>query len=133
MRPEGGGSPARVWLARAKSNMALANTKDREGVFLEELCFNAQQASEKALKAVLQFKGIPFRYVHDLEELITALERNQVSVPADLKAAAALTEYAVELRYPGTYEPVTETEYQQAIEMAGRIIRWAEGIIDGSD
>ena len=38
---------------------------------LEDLCFEAQQAAEKAIKAVLVFKGIKLRFVHDIAELLT--------------------------------------------------------------
>jgi len=42
----------REWLNRARSNLALAKAK-RKGVYLEALCFDAQQAAEKAIKALL--------------------------------------------------------------------------------
>ena len=42
----------REWLNRARSNLALANMHGA-GVYLEDLCFNAQQAVEKAIKALL--------------------------------------------------------------------------------
>ncbi len=38
----------REWLNRARSNLALASAQG-EGVYLEDLCFNAQQAVEKAI------------------------------------------------------------------------------------
>jgi len=47
------GSPEE-WLMRAKSNLALARADKPEGVFWEDMCYNAQQAAEKAVKAVLQ-------------------------------------------------------------------------------
>lgn len=40
-----------IWLQRAHSNLILANKGKLKGVMLEDLCFNAQQAAEKALKA----------------------------------------------------------------------------------
>lgn len=61
------------WLARAKSNLAMARREKTEEVFWEDLCFETQQAAEKALKAVLQSRAIRFRYVHSLEELIIPL------------------------------------------------------------
>lgn len=36
------------WLARARSNLVRASLK-MPGVYLEDLCFDAQQAAEKAL------------------------------------------------------------------------------------
>lgn len=45
------GTP-RDWLGRAKSNLARARQPKPDEVFWEDLCFDAQQAVEKALKAV---------------------------------------------------------------------------------
>ena len=42
----------REWLNRARSNLVQAQTR-LAGVYLEDLCFAAQQAAEKAIKAVL--------------------------------------------------------------------------------
>jgi HEPN domain-containing protein len=42
-----------TWLARARSNLKLARLGGSQPeIFLEDLCFDAQQAAEKALKAV---------------------------------------------------------------------------------
>ena len=90
------------------------------------MCFHAQQAAEKSLKAVLLHHAISFRFVHDINELISALDRNGVSVPDKVKAAAELNEYAVEARYPGDYEPVGEKEYHKAIAMAENVVIWAQ-------
>jgi len=52
MRPEDPADP-QAWLLRAKSNFNLAEKGGRlKGVLFEDLCFNAQQAAEKALKSV---------------------------------------------------------------------------------
>ena len=49
----------REWLNRARSNLVQAE-QVRPGVYLEDLCFQAQQAAEKALKALLLARDIPF-------------------------------------------------------------------------
>ncbi len=41
------------WLNRARSNLAQARLGRQPEVYLEDLCFQAQQAAEKALKALL--------------------------------------------------------------------------------
>ena len=61
-----------------------------------------------------------------MAELITLLERHKVSLPEDVRNAAVLTDYSVEARYPGPFEPVTEDEFQQALHIAGCVILWAE-------
>lgn len=124
------GSP-QEWLARAQGDLALAVIPLPEGGFYEDLCFHAQQAAEKALKAVYLHHGWTFRYVHDLEELITSLRRNGLTVPEDVAEAVVLTSYAFEMRYPGHGEPVTEEESRRAVALAEAVVRWAEPLIEG--
>ncbi len=52
--------------------MLLAKTK-KEGVYLEDLCFHAQQAAEKAIKALLIDRDIEFPYIHDIAGLFALL------------------------------------------------------------
>lgn len=119
------GSPA-DWLARAEGDLALAKVTLPEGGFYEDLCFHAQQAAEKALKAVYRIKGLTFRYTHDLDELISGLEKQGVDIPTEVKETIILTEYAGEARYPGLTEPVTVKEHQEALRLAEKMVTWAQ-------
>ena len=119
------GSPS-DWIARARGDLALARAPLPEGGFYEDLCFHAQQAAEKALKAVYLHHGWLFRYVHDLEELVSGLERQGLAVPEDVKECLVLTTFASEMRYPHLSEPVTEAELRAAADLAERAICWAE-------
>jgi len=49
--------------------------------------------------------------------------------PQDVWEAVHLTDYAVETRYPGRVEPVTEDEYREAVALADRVVQWAEQIL----
>lgn len=117
------------WLKRARSNLAIAKQPKPEDVYWEDLCFEAQQAAEKALKAVLLFKNIQFRFVHDLAELLTLLERNSILFPENIRSAAELTDFSVEARYPGPSETVTEEEFKEAFQIAEAVVAWAESQI----
>jgi len=119
------GAPAE-WLRRAKSNLIRAQQPRPEGVCWEDLCFDAQQAVEKALKALLVYYHIPFRFVHDIAELLTLLEQSNVNLPEDVRLAASLSDYAVAARYPGPMEPVTEEEYREAVSLAEAVLRWVD-------
>ena len=110
-------------MRRAKADIRLA------GVYLEDLCFDAQQAAEKAIKALLIQRGVDFPYVHDLARLLTLLEETGEKIPASIKKAEALTKYAVVSRYPGLAEPVTRTEHKKAVAIAEVVVRWAGGIL----
>ncbi len=128
MTPRELGAPEE-WLRRAKSNLAIARQSGSQDIYPEDLCFEAQQAAEKALKAVLISRRVPFRFVHDIAELLTLLEKSGLTLPDDIRAAAGLTDYAVESRYPGPFEPVSAQEYQDALRIADAVVGWAELLI----
>lgn len=49
----------RLWLKRAKSNLARAELgRNALDILYEDLCFDAQQATEKALKGLMAFLRI---------------------------------------------------------------------------
>ena len=121
----------REWLNRARSNLARAQAKIT-GVYLEDLCFDAQQAAEKAIKALLIKRGVTFPYVHDLARLVNLLEQAGQEIPEFVQRVEALTRYAVVTRYPGLAEPVTEAHYQEAVAVAKAVLEWVEDQL-GSD
>ncbi|HWQ69769.1 MAG TPA: HEPN domain-containing protein [Patescibacteria group bacterium] len=119
------------WLARARGDLALSRVPLPEGGFYEDLCFHAQQAAEKALKAVYVSRGWTFRYTHDLEELITGLQRRGIDIPEEIQQAVVLTSFAFESRYPGIGDPVTNEEYVQAVDLAASVLQWVETLVGG--
>jgi len=121
----------REWLNRARSNLARAREGSRiAGVYFEDLCFDAQQAAEKSLKALLIRRGIRFPYVHDLAELLGLVEQAGQEVPRAVRQVARLTRYAVVTRYPGLLEPVTREQYEEAVALAEEVVRWAQEVIE---
>jgi len=121
----------REWLNRARSNLAKAKGGIHiPNVYLEDLCFDAQQAAEKALKALLIHRGVRFPYIHDLAELLGLVEQAGQDVPDAVRQAARLTRYAVVARYPGLSEPVTLEEYEEAVAIAREVVRWVQEVIE---
>jgi HEPN domain-containing protein len=90
------------------------------------LCFHAQQAAEKAVKALLIMYGVEFPYVHDIAQLLTLLERAGQEIPEPVRQAERLTRFAVFTRYPGVGPPVSHQEHSEAINIAEAVVRWAE-------
>ena len=115
----------REWMNRARSNLVLAKNRIL-GAYLEDLCFAAQQAAEKAIKALMIARKMDFPYVHDLGSLLASLEETGEIVPEAIRSAVSLTTYATATRYPNTGTPVTEQEYREAIAIAEAVVRWAE-------
>lgn len=118
------------WLKRAKSNLIRAKTEKLPDVYWEDLCYDAQQTCEKSLKALLIYKEIKFRFVHDIGELINTLETNQISVPEEIKESVILSGYAVETRYPFPSQPVSKNDYVEAITISERVYNWVAEQID---
>ena len=114
----------REWMNRARSNLVRA--KDRTpGAYLEDLCFDAQQAAEKAIKAVMLKRGITFPYVHDLARLLSLLKEAGETIPDAVGQARKLTRFATVTRYP-IAQAVTEQHYLEALAIAEAVVRWAE-------
>ncbi|MDO9555276.1 MAG: HEPN domain-containing protein, partial [Atribacterota bacterium] len=94
------------WLKRARSNLERAKMgKVTQGILYEDLCFDAQQAVEKSLKAILIKLDQSFPKTHSIGILIKLIEEAGVKIPKNINQAKLLTAYAVDARYPGDYEP----------------------------
>lgn len=102
----------RKWLERADSSLKLGTVEKTDGICYEDLCFQLQQACEKALKAVLIFHDVEPRKTHSFGVLLQQIEKMQ-DVPEPIKDVIILENYAVQTRYPGDYEPVDSEEYNE--------------------
>ena len=120
------------WPRHARSNLSRCRA-DRAlpEVLFEDLCFDAEQATEKAIKAVLVMRGSRFPKTHDLAELLDLVTATGVVVPPEVLEAKRLTPYAVAGRYPGVSEDASEQDYREALEAAEKAVAWAEGLVTG--
>ncbi len=92
------------WLKRARSNLERAKIgKVSQGILYEDLCFDAQQAVEKSLKAILIKLNQSFPKTHSIGILLKLIEEAGVEIPKNINQAKLLTAYAVDARYPGDY------------------------------
>lgn len=89
------------------------------------MCFQAQQAVEKALKSLLVFHNVDPERTHNLVSLIKELSK-YVDIPNEVNETAILNDYAVQTRYPGDYTPIEEEEYNNAIIIAENCVKWIE-------
>lgn len=90
-------SEARRWMAYAKSDLDAAYTLlESEEFFPQQVCFMAQQAGEKALKAILVFLEIPFPKTYDLDRIPEGWK-----VKERFPQLYDLSVWAVDSRYPG--------------------------------
>lgn len=118
---------AREWVRYATSDLRLAETVPSSGVLLERLCFHAQQAAEKAAKAVLVAFGVVPPRVHATDYLL-ALVREHIEFPDAVRQSGILTDFAVVSRYPADFGALDEAEWTEAVALAA--VAWAEGAVE---
>lgn len=121
------GSPG-DWMRHAESDLELSKKKESPKILYEELCFHAQQAAEKSIKAVLIQLKIEFPRTHNIKILTEKIPGEHVNIDLFDKIAI-LTDYAVAMRYPGNYEEISEDEWKEAVELATQTVRWADKLI----
>jgi len=119
------------WIDRAKSSLELSQAKIIHYIHYEDLCFQVQQAVEKALKGLIIFYGVEPEFTHNIELLINELKKF-TDIPEKINEAAQLTTYAVQTRYPGEYDEITKEEYEKAVKIAKNCLDWVVGNITAS-
>ena len=112
-------SDAAQWIAKAEEDLRLVAHElvlPDEEIVTSGVCFHAQQAAEKYLKAFLSAKGVDFGKWHVLE----LLQEQCARVDAEFATldVGNLTDYAVQLRYPDYYYTPDVEEARQANALA---------------
>ncbi len=90
--------------------------------------FLAQQAIEKALKAVLTARVVPFERSHDIDYLCSLIEESGLQLTSELREAVTLTPWAVELRYADPFD-ATPLNRAEALATVEAVLEWAAGTI----
>ncbi|HEV7939065.1 MAG TPA: HEPN domain-containing protein [Solirubrobacteraceae bacterium] len=94
--------------------------------------FLAQQAIEKALKAVLTARDVQFERSHDIDYLCDLIESAGLTLTPELKSAVALTPWAVEFRYADPYD-VAPLDRTEALTTVVAVREWATETIKSSN
>ena len=116
------------WFERAESSYRLGIIEKTEGIYYEDLCFQLQQACEKALKVVLIHNDIEPKKTHSFRIILQQIEEI-LEVPDNIKEVILLENYAVQTRYPGDYEPVDFKEYNEVKIISKNVIDWVKKLI----
>lgn len=123
----------RRWLAKARTDLALASVILEQGPDMDPwvCCFHAQQAAEKALKAVIVAQGTEPPHIHNLVAL-QALMPPDLDVGASVADLAELSASGRGARYvtdaDGSEEP-TWDEAAHAVVVAGGILAAARAYL----
>jgi HEPN domain-containing protein len=113
---------ARQWIRLGEHDFreAQRGLAELEDPAYEIICFHAQQAAEKYLKAFLCSKKIKVPNTHDLVNLARLLPKES-PLNDMIDDLAHLTPYAVSSRYPGVDIPETRADADFAIRVARRV------------
>ena len=117
------------WLYRAREDIAVINDLQESNPvgFTSTICFHAQQAVEKYLKAFLAFNDVDFPRTHDLDYLLLECQKiKQDSFYLDLKE---LTEFGVSVRYPDDFYVPSPDESKEYVEIALSVSKIVEELI----
>ena len=109
------------WIIKAEGDFQTASRELEalESPNYDAVCFHAQQCAEKYLKARLAEAQIPFPKTHDLGlllDLVLPIEPDWDSLRGDLNA---LTDRAVEVRYPGFFSESEDA--RESLEIARKV------------
>ncbi|MGQ9533329.1 MAG: HEPN domain-containing protein [Desulfotomaculales bacterium] len=121
------------WLDEAQGDLEHARNDLRTG-FYNWACFSAQQAAEKAVKAVFQKLGAE-AWGHSVTDLLRELGRHH-PVPEELiEGALELDKAYIPARYPNAHPSgaprrlYTAKEAQRLIAYADRIYRFCADLL----
>jgi HEPN domain-containing protein len=107
------------WLRKAQNDLFSARILlEHDPPVLDTASFHCQQAVEKALKAFLVWKGVPFEKVHSLTYLLDLCQEREHRFASVREGAEDLAPYAVEIRYPGAVVEISWEEAKEALTAA---------------
>jgi len=121
------------WLNQAVKDLEAAQKMAEAGSF-EWSCFVAQQAAEKALKAVFQ-KLNAVAWGHSTLDLMRVLSKRMAVDEELLDCARSLDKYYVTTRYPSSFESGSPYEYftnkdaEHALICSRRVIEFCKGLL----
>ena len=108
------------WIDRARSSLEIARTRNSNFIYYEDLCYQAQQAVEKAIKGMLIYYNVEPQFTHKIGIL---LEELQAYINIDeIKETIKLTKYAVQSRYPEGYDDITKKDYEESITIVNKCL-----------
>ena len=117
------------WLFRAREDISVMKRLSESEIefYTSTICFHAQQAVEKYLKAYLIFHDVDFPRTHDVDFLLNECRKiDNVNFRFDLKS---LTEFGVSVRYPDDFFIPEIKETKEYIEIASDIRDVVESLI----
>jgi HEPN domain-containing protein len=124
---------ARRWMRWAAEDLVAArhSADDRE-VAPRVACSLAQQAAEKAIKALVVSSDLDPPKTHNLLRLARMLAEETADRLLDVDLED-LTRWAIEGRYPGDLDEATSRDAARAVELADQVLAIAQAALEAVD
>ena len=120
---------AALLLRKAESDVEVVRALvENVSITDDAIGFHAQQAIEKAMKAVLAIHGVEFPRTHDLGFLLELADRDGVRIPDVVVEARWLTPWSAEFRYDDPPVP-DELDRNASLRSAEHALTWARGVL----
>jgi len=98
--------------------------------YYDTIAFHCQQATEKYLKAILDFREVGFQKTHNLVYLLELVSRHYPVNEEMFDKAILLNGFSVQIRYPDSKVFLTKEELETAIQISGEFRALAFKIMD---
>lgn len=125
------------WLRAAREDLSHARHA-AEGGHFQWACFSAQQAAEKAIKAVFQSMGAE-AWGHSVSDLLEELAERRTVSEELIDRAIELDKAYIPTRYPDAHQSgtpgqrYTRSEARRLRGYAEEIVEFSEGLVSGQD
>lgn len=116
---------ARIFLSKARQDLEALDLLSESRIADEIVGFHAQQAVEKALKAVLTAADVRVGRTHDLERLLSLLAEALIEAPEWLAEVTSLAPFAVIARYAEVV-PDEPLDRAATTSLVRRVLDWAD-------
>jgi len=111
----------RRWLRQARNDLEFADLAlATEALDPDPACYHAQQAAEKAFKAVLVFLQVQYPLTHDLDAIRRGIPAGW-SVREEFRNLTKLSNWSFKARYPGGWRRPSRRDAAEATRLARAI------------
>ncbi|MDP6439640.1 MAG: HEPN domain-containing protein [Candidatus Brocadiia bacterium] len=119
-------------LEKASHDLIAAEATIATGQALDTVCFHAQQAAEKCIKALLALEDVVYPHRHDMAELVNLTTSRFPELLPLVGELIGFSAYAVQMRYDEAMAPDMD-EARSALEMAREVHAIARRIIESRE
>ncbi len=110
------------WINKADEDLAFAKANLEQGLeFYSQICFHFHQAVEKYLKSYIIAKGLDFRKIHNLIDLLQICGQTEEDFNRFYDEAELLNPFYIGTRYPDFVITFSKSRAEQALQAAEEI------------